>query len=86
MKLLKFFTKCCSQCKQQTRLLEDFDMIEVVEVDCDQNEDLVEKYGVKSVPMTIIIDDNGVDKFRSVGITPVDSIKEFLNSCNNETN
>jgi thioredoxin 1 len=86
MKLLKFFTKCCSQCKQQTRLLEGFDMIEVVEVDCDQNEDLVEKYGVKSVPMTIIIDDNGVDKFRSVGITPVDRIKEFLNSCSNETN
>lgn len=65
MKLLKFFTKCCGQCKQQTKLLNDFTDIEVVPVDCDQNKDLVDKYDVKGLPTLVIVDDdeNMVTKF-----------------------
>ena len=37
MKILKFFTTYCSQCKQQTKLLEGFTNAEVVSVDCDEN-------------------------------------------------
>lgn len=80
MKLLKFFTKCCGQCKQQTRLLNDFTDIEVVSVDCDQNKDLVDKYDVKSLPTLVIVDDdeNMVTKF--TGLVKPEVIKKALES------
>lgn len=80
MKLLKFFTKCCGQCKQQTRLLNDFTDIEVVPVDCDQNKDLVDKYDVKGLPTLVIVDDdeNMVTKF--TGLVKPEAIKKALES------
>lgn len=80
MKLLKFFTKCCGQCKQQTRLLNDFTDIEVVPVDCDQNKDLVDKYDVKGLPTLVIVDDdeNMVTKF--TGLVKPEVIKKTLES------
>lgn len=80
MKLLKFFTKCCGQCKQQTRLLNDFTDIEIVPVDCDQNKDLVDKYDVKGLPTLVIVDDdeNMVTKF--TGLVKSEVIKKALES------
>lgn len=80
MKILKFFTTYCSQCKQQTKLLEGFTNAEVVSVDCDENEDLVDKYEVRGLPTIVLIDneDNVIKKF--VGITRPDAIIEAINN------
>ena len=80
MKILKFYTTYCSQCKQQTKLLEGFTEAEVISVDCDENEDLVDKYEVRGLPTMVLIDneDNVIKKF--VGITRPDAIIEAINN------
>lgn len=80
MKILKFYTTYCSQCKQQTKLLEGFTDAEVVSLDCDENEDLVDKYEVRGLPTLILIDDNDEIISRFVGITKPAVIKNAINS------
>lgn len=78
MKILKFYTQSCSQCKQQDRLLKDFTDIEIVPVDCDENEDLVDLYSIRSLPTLILIDNNKVIS-RHTGITQIDVIRKVIN-------
>ena len=78
MKILKFYTTYCSQCKQQDRLLKDFTDVEIVPVDCDENEDLVDLYNIRSLPTLILIDNNKVIS-RHIGITQIDVIKKAIN-------
>lgn len=80
MKILKFFTTYCSQCKQQTKLLEGFTEAEVISVDCDENEDLVDKYEVRGLPTLILVDDNDKVISRFVGITKPEVIKDAINN------
>lgn len=77
MKILKFYTQSCSQCKQQSKILESLDL-EIAEIDCDENEKLVSKYSIRSVPTLVILDseNNVVKKF--IGLTTIDKIKEIL--------
>lgn len=80
MKILKFYTTYCSQCKQQTKLLEGFTEAEVVEIDCDENEDLVDKYEVRGLPTLVLIDDNEKVISKFVGITKPEVIKDAINN------
>lgn len=80
MKLLKFFTTYCGQCKQQTKLLEGLTGVEVVPVDCDENEDLVDKYEVRGLPTLVLVDDNEEIITKFTGITKPEVIKEALKS------
>lgn len=80
MKILKFFTTYCSQCKQQTKLLEGFTEAEVISVDCDENEDLVDKYEVRGLPTLILVDDNDKVISKFVGITKPEVIKDAINN------
>lgn len=80
MKLLKFFTTYCGQCKQQTKLLEGFTEVEVVSVDCDQNKDLVDKYEVRGLPTLVLVNDNEEAIMKFTGITKPEVIKETLKS------
>lgn len=82
MKILKFYTTYCSQCKQQTKLLEGFTNAEVVSVDCDENEDLVDKYEVRSLPTLVLIDDNEKIISKFVGMTKPEVIKDAINNYN----
>lgn len=78
MKLLKFFTTYCGQCKQQTKLLEGLTEVEVVPVDCDENEDLVDKYEVRGLPTLVLIDDNNEVVTKFTGITKLEVIRGVL--------
>lgn len=80
MKILKFYTTYCSQCKQQTKLLEGFTEAEVISVDCDENEDLVDKYEVKGLPTLILIDDNEKVISKFVGMTKPEVLKDAINN------
>lgn len=81
MKLLKFYTTHCIQCKQQTKLLDGFAEAEVVSMDCDEHEDLVKKYGIRSVPTLVLVDEEIlVHKF--TGITKPDAIIDAINNYN----
>lgn len=80
MKLLKFYTKNCCQCKVQTKMLESIkDEVEIVSVDCDENEDLVEKYNIKSLPTLVLIRDNGEVIAKYTGVTKPEVLTETIN-------
>ena len=80
MKILKFYTTYCSQCKQQTKLLEGFTEAEVISVDCDENEDLVEKYEVRGLPTLVIINENDEVISKFVGMTKPEVLKDAINN------
>lgn len=82
MKLLKFYTTYCSQCKQQTKLLEGFTEAKVISVDCDENEDLVDKYEVRGLPTLVLIDDNEEVISKFVGMTKPEVLKDTINNYN----
>lgn len=84
MKLLKFYTTYCGQCKQQTKLLKDFTEIEIESIDCDQSEELVDKYDIKGLPTLVLIDDNEKVLNKFIGITKPEIIKEFIKNISND--
>lgn len=85
MKLLKFYTTHCIQCQHQTKLLDGFTEVEVVSMDCDKHEDLVKKYGIRSVPTLVLIDEEVlVHKF--IGMTKPDVIIDIINNYNRTKN
>lgn len=81
MKLLKFYTTHCSQCKVQDKLLKDFTDAEVVPVDCNEREELVDLYNIRSLPTLILVtSDKEVARF--TGITQVNVIKDAIKNAN----
>lgn len=81
MKLLKFYTTHCSQCKVQDILLKDFIDAEVVPVDCDEREDMVDLYNIRNLP-TLILENGDKEIARFTGITQVNVIKEAIKNAN----
>lgn len=80
MKLLKFYAEWCGPCKQQTQLLEKCPIeVQHINVDAEENEELAEKFEIRSLPTLVIVNDNGKELTRFVGLTTMDKIKNFLN-------
>lgn len=60
MKLLKFYTNTCSQCKMMNRVLDGFDLVPIEHIDCeDDPEDLATKFQIRSLPTLVLVDDGG---------------------------
>lgn len=80
--LLQFSTPSCGQCPQQAEILQslaakrsdvEFETVDATEATAEAN-----KYGVRSVPSTIVLDDDGnvVSKFD--GLTQATEIETVL--------
>jgi len=80
MKILKFEAEWCGPCKQMDKVIEtiDFD-VEIDKIDIDDNREALEKYGVRSVPTLIRVDDEGVELDRLIGAQGAEDIKAFVN-------
>ncbi len=78
MKLLKFTASWCSSCKQQSKILEDFNDIPVEEIDVEEQFELANEYGIRNLPTIILLDNEGKEKYRFIGVTPLDKIIDFL--------
>jgi thioredoxin 1 len=64
MKILKFSAAWCTPCKQITEWLktQDYDH-DIVEVPIETNQEMVQQYGIRSVPTLIMLnEDNTVRK------------------------
>jgi len=60
MKLLKFYTNTCGRCKMLSKEFEDFDLVPVVPIDCEEDpDDLATKFQVRSLPTLVLVDDDG---------------------------
>ena len=58
-KILKFSADWCMPCKVLNKKLEDFTDCEVVKYDVDDvDEELLEKYRIRNIPVTILGDEN----------------------------
>jgi len=77
MQLLKFYADWCGPCKEQSRILEDFDSVPVKEIDIEEKGDLANKYNVRSIP-TLILEDEGEIIENFVGLTDIEEIQENI--------
>jgi thioredoxin 1 len=80
MKVLKFYADYCAPCKAVGHYLKKANLpIEIVEVDAEDNDDMVREYGIRSVPVTVLLDDDGREIRRWTGVFDVDELKRMIN-------
>lgn len=85
-KLLDFYATWCGPCKVLSKKLKDFDTCELVKIDIEEeeNDELVDKFGIRSVPTLVLVDDNG-EKLQSwVGLQDVEKLKEEISALKGE--
>jgi len=80
MRVAKYFSAAwCGPCKQFKPIMDEIAgdgySIEFIDVDNEQNK--AEKYGVRSVP-TVVIEDNGIEVDRFIGVLPKKQVIERL--------
>lgn len=82
-KVIKFGADWCMPCKTLNKKLEDFNDCEVVKYDVDEvEEDLLEKYRIRNIPVTILLDENENELQRWVGVFNVNEITEKIKETN----
>lgn len=81
MKLLKFQASWCQPCKVLTASMQGMDIPYPVEtVDAQENEDILAKYNIRSVPALVLVNDDGSEIDRLVGASNKDAVIKFLKS------
>ena len=78
MKILKFFGTWCNPCKALSKAFEDA-KIEHQDIDVDENEELADKYHVKSIPTVIVLNNEGEELGRFTGFRNKEQLLEELN-------
>lgn len=81
MKALKFYAEWCQPCKMLSRIVEDAaDQITtpIENVDIDKDMETAIKYGVRGVPTMVLVDENGTELKRKVGMMQEQEVIAFL--------
>lgn len=81
MKLIEFFATWCGPCKLQKPIVEKVTRdlgIEVELVDIDESPEIAEKYGIKSVPVIIVLEQNDSVKKKLLGFHTEAKLKAAL--------
>ena len=81
MKTILYFTASwCGPCKALAPRMEKLsNQINYRKIDIDSNQDLSMKYGIRSVPSLVLVDENGTELNRIVGVQPDETILNFYN-------
>ncbi|WP_394295037.1 MULTISPECIES: thioredoxin [Haloferax] len=84
VRLLDFYADWCGPCKTQDPILDDlegdYEDVEFVKVDVDEEQDVANQYQVRSLPTLIVENDDGiVDRF--VGVTQRDDLESALSEA-----
>lgn len=74
--LIKRSTPICPQCTVMQNMLEGSEIPYEI-IDIAQNPEAIEKYGISSVPV-LLIDDEDAGQIKLNGIQPVELIKEMM--------
>lgn len=81
MKLLKFYAPWCQPCKGLSMVMEgtkDKINVPIEEVNIDDDIDTAIKYGVRSVPTLVLVDDSGNVVKKNVGTLNEAQLLDFL--------
>ena len=81
MKFYKFYADWCGPCRVLTTILNKA-QIEYEPINVDNNEELVKKYDIRTIPVFMAVNDNDIEIDRFVGVKSVDAIKQWINSLN----
>lgn len=84
MEILKFSAEWCGPCKVLKSKLSSFDKCKVTEYDVDDvDDDLLSKYGIRGVPVTILLDNDANEVNRWVGVFDINELSEKIDELNN---
>ncbi len=78
MKILKFYTDTCENCKKSVDILKDIEA-DIENINALENVYLVDKYNIFMVPALIFLDDSGLEVRRLLGPVDIEKVKEILN-------
>ena len=81
MKFYKFYADWCGPCRILTTMLNKA-QIEYKPINVDNNEELVNKYDIKTIPVFMAVKDDGTEIDRFVGVKSADAIKQWIDSLN----
>lgn len=81
--LVDFFATWCGPCQMMHPILEELHGMmdgkaRIIKVDIDKNQELAQKYQVRSVP-TLMVFKNGQMEWRQSGVTQADTLAQVLN-------
>ena len=81
-KLLKFEAAWCGPCHMMSPVLEALGTervdLPIEKVNVDEDVELKKKYGVKSIPTIILVDENGEELRRAVGFKTLSELRSEL--------
>lgn len=80
MKVLKFYADWCGPCKSLSATIENYYKgdIPIEDVNIETQTDLAIQYRIRSVPVCVLLDDNGNEIKRQGGVMMIDQFEEFL--------
>lgn len=80
MKVLKFYAEWCGPCKSLSSVIENYYTgdVPIESIDIDSNMDMAAQYQVRSVPLCVLLDDNGNELKRQTGVMMIDQFEDFL--------
>lgn len=81
--VIDLWAEWCGPCRIYTPIIEDVSeeykgKIKFVKVNVDENEEIASKYGIMSIPTTLLIV-NGIVKAESIGALQKEPLKRWLN-------
>ena len=81
-KILKFYADWCGPCKVMAKHFADVDLSNIefvnVNIDDDANEELVNLYKIRNIPVSIFLDENNEILERVVGIITPSQIQAII--------
>ena len=86
VKVLKLYGTYCVPCKQYAPVFEKFAEISDIEteslnVETEEGKEIAAKYGVRSVPTTVVVDGDGEILDKKTGVLSIVSLKELIKSA-----
>ena len=77
--LVDFYADWCGPCMAMMPVLENLsaDGYDIIKVNIDENEELANEYGVRSIPYFIVFED-GQPTQEAIGMQTIDALKDML--------